>query len=231
MRGSGRHPPAPPRPPRGRETSPAGPPGHGSHRASAGCWRSPGLPLLPPANPSGAPAAPAARWQPGMRRRCPGFGCLARAAALASPAACGEGSAAPLSLLTRPGASSAPSPPSRSLHCVPPRCSLEPLVQGKLMVGCGQGGAEFIEATRSSCAIRDGAGGSGTSVNPLCPLVPLHPRPQAPPGCCCVTEGCDAGAWQVALPPEPGLLPAQGSSALPFVAAVVNFSGNIGLSP
>lgn len=99
------------------------------------------------------------------------------------------------------------------------------------MVGCGQGGAEFIEATRSSCATRDGAGGSGTSVNPLCPLVPLHPRPQAPPGCCCVTEGCDAGAWQVALPPEPGLLPAQGSSALPFVAAVVNFSGNIGLSP
>lgn len=228
MRGSGRHPPAPPRPPRGRETSPAGPPGHGNHRASAGCWCSPGLPLLPPANPAGAPAA---RWQPGMRRRCPGFGCLARAAALASPAACREGSAAPLSLLTRPRASSAPSPPSRSLHCVPPRCSLEPLIQGKLTVGCGQGGTEFIEATRSSCAIRDGAGGSGTSVNPLRPLVPLHPRPQAPPGCCCVTEGCDAGAWQVALPPEPGLLPAQGSSALPFVAAVVNFSGNIGLSP
>lgn len=231
MRGSGKHPPAPPRPPRGRETSPAGPPGHGNHRASAGCWCSPGLPLLPPANPAGAPAAPAARWQPGECRRCPGFGCLASAAALASPAACREGSAVPLALLTRPGASSAPSPPSRSLHCVPPRCSLEPLVQGKLMVGCGQGGAEFIEATRSSCAIRDGAGGSGTSVNPLCPLVPLHPRPQAPPGCCCVTEGCDAGAWQVALPPEPGLLPAQGSSALPFVAAVVNFSGNIGLSP
>lgn len=179
MRGSGKHPPAPRRPPRGRETSPAGPPGHGSHRASAGCWCSPGLPWLPPANPAGAPAA---RWQPGERRRCPGFDCLARAAALASPAACREGSAAPLSLLTRPGASSAPSPPSHFPQCMAPRCSPEPLVQGELTVGCGQGGTEFIEAMRSSCAVRDGARGSGTSANPLHPLVPLHPHPQAPLG-------------------------------------------------
>lgn len=179
MRGSGKHPPAPRCPPRGRETSPAGPPGHGSHRASAGCWCSPGLLWLPPVNPAGAPAA---RWQPGERRRCPGFDCLARAAALASPAACREGSAAPLSLLTRPGASSAPSPPSHFPQCMAPRCSPEPLVQGELTVGCGQGGTEFIEATRSSCAVRDGARGSGTSVNPLHPLVPLHPHPQAPLG-------------------------------------------------
>lgn len=231
MRGSAKHPPAPPRPPPGPGNLPGGATGARQPQGKCRVLVLPGAPVTSTGKPSrgtgstgsslaagDAPQMPRV-WLLGTRGGAGLAGCLQgrqRCAALpAHPAPC----------------QLSPVPLSRSLQCVPPRCSLEPLVQGKLMVGCGQGGTEFIEATRSSCAVRDGAGGSGTSVNPLRPLVPLHPRPQAPPGSCCVTEGCDAGAWQVALPPEPGLLPARGSSALPFVAAVVNFSGNIGLSP